>query len=76
MVSCSDENLNHKQSKYVPHHVNNNAKIGHLNTRRLYPKIVSETWLPEYIKNDELRIPGYIVFRSCNYIYVKKDHAC
>ena len=27
------------QSKYVPHHVNNKAKIGHLNTRSLYPKI-------------------------------------
>ena len=38
-VSCSDENLNHIQSKYVPHHVNNKAKIGHLNTRSLYHKI-------------------------------------
>ena len=27
------------QSKYVPHHVNNKAKIGHFNTRSLYPKI-------------------------------------
>ena len=27
------------QSKYVPHHVNNKAKFGHLNTRSLYPKI-------------------------------------
>ena len=27
------------QSKYVPHHVNNKAKIGHLNTWSLYPKI-------------------------------------
>ena len=64
------------QSKYVPHHVDNKAKIGHLNTRGLYPKIdeissivdkknnfdifcVSETWRHEYIKNDEIRIPGY-----------------
>ena len=38
-VSCSDENLNHMQSKYVPHHVNNKAKIGRLNTRSLYLKI-------------------------------------
>ena len=79
-VSCSDENLNHMQSKYVPHHVNNKAKIAHLNTRSLYPKIdeircildknnfdifcVSETWLHKYIKNDEIRIPGYNVFRK------------
>ena len=38
-VSCSNENLNHMQSKYVPHHINNKAKIGHLNTRSLYPNI-------------------------------------
>ena len=38
-VNCSDENLNHMLSKFVPHHVNNKAKIGHLNTRSLYPKI-------------------------------------
>ena len=38
-LPASDENLNHMQSKYVPHHVNNKAKIGHLNTRSLYPKI-------------------------------------
>ena len=38
-VNCSDENLNHMQSKFVPHHVNNKAKIGHLNTRSLYLKI-------------------------------------
>ena len=38
-VSRSDENLDHMQSKYVPHHVNNKAKIAHLNTRSLYPKI-------------------------------------
>ena len=25
-VSCSDENLSHMQSKYVPHHVNNKTK--------------------------------------------------
>ena len=70
------------QSKYVPHHVDNKTKIGHLNTRSLYPKIdetssiadkkpnnfdifcVSETWWHEYIKNDEIRIPGYNVFRK------------
>ena len=79
-VSCSDENLNHMQSKYVPHHVSSKAKIAHLNTRSLYPKIdeircildknnfdifcVSETWLHKYIKNDEIRIPGYNVFRK------------
>ena len=50
-------------------------KIAHLNTRSLYPKIdeircildksnfdifcVSETWLHKYIKNYEIRIPGY-----------------
>ena len=38
-VSCSDDNLNHRESQYVPHHVNNKAEIGHLNTRSLYPKI-------------------------------------
>ena len=38
-VSCFDEKLNHMQSKYVPHHVNNKAKVGHLNSRSLYPKI-------------------------------------
>ena len=38
-VSCSDENLNHMQSKYVPHQANNKAEIAHLNTRSLYPKI-------------------------------------
>ena len=38
-VNCSDENLNHMQSKYVPHHVDNKPKIGHLNNRSLYPKI-------------------------------------
>ena len=27
------------QSKYIPHYVNNKAKIGHLNTRSHYPKI-------------------------------------
>ena len=37
-VSDSEENLNHMQLKYVPHHANNEAKIGHLNTS-LYPKI-------------------------------------
>ena len=26
-VSCSDENLNHMQSKYVPHHVHNKVKL-------------------------------------------------
>ena len=68
------------QSKFVPHHVNNKAKIGHLNTRSLYPKIdeiscivdktiltlfcVSETWLYEYIKNCEICILGYNVYRK------------
>ena len=68
------------QSKYEPHHVSNKAKIGHLNTRSLCPKIdeircivdktiltffcVSETWLYEYIKNDEKHVPGYNVFRK------------
>ena len=68
------------QSKFVPHHVNNKAKIGHLNTRSFYPKIdeiscivdktiltffcVNETWLHEYIKNDEIRILGYNVYRK------------
>ena len=51
-----------------------------MNTRSLYPKIdeircvldknnfdifcVSETWLHKYTKNDEIRIPGYNVFRK------------
>ena len=55
------------------------SKIGHLNTRSLYPKIyeirsivdksdfdifcVSETWLHEYMKDDEIHIPGYNIFR-------------
>ena len=38
-LPASDKNLNHMQSKCVPHHVNNKAKIGHLNTRSLIPKI-------------------------------------
>ena len=33
------------QSKYVPRHVNNTAKIGHLNTRSLYPKIDEIRWI-------------------------------
>ena len=28
----------HLQSKYVPHHVNYKAKIGHVNARSLYTK--------------------------------------
>ena len=35
-LSCSDENLNHMQSKYVPHHVNNKAQIGHLNAPKVF----------------------------------------
>ena len=59
------------QNMYLPHHAINKAKIGHLYTRSLYPKIdgircivdknnfdifcVGETLLHEYIKDDEIR---------------------
>ena len=78
-VSCSDENLNHMQSKYVPHHANNKARIGHWNTRSLYLKLLKlvvlqmkQFWhflcqwnlVIEYTKNDKIRILGYYVFRK------------
>ena len=77
--------------------LNVEAKIGHWNIRSLNPKIdeirsivdkndfdifcVSETWLHEYIIDDEIHIPGYDIYRRdrntgagddvC--IYVKED---
>ena len=60
----------------VSHFLNVTAKIRHLNAWSFYPKIdvirsivdknyfdnfcVSETWLHEYIKDDEIHIPGII----------------
>ena len=37
-ISCSVENLKCNKLKNVSHHLNNKAKISHLNTRSLYPK--------------------------------------
>ena len=43
--SCSNENLNHIQSKYISHHVSNKAQIGHLNNRSLNYKIDDIRWI-------------------------------
>ena len=90
-------NCSKNEGHNVSHLLNIETKIGHLNTRSLYPKIdeirsivdkndfdifcVSETWLHEYIKDDEIHIPGYNIYRRdrntgagggvC--IYVKED---
>ena len=38
-INLARSTSNHMQSKHVPIHVNNKAKIGHLNIRSLYPNI-------------------------------------
>ena len=57
-----------------------NVKFGHINTRSLYPKkdeiefiitkndfdvlCISETWLSEHVKDNDISIPGYNIFRK------------
>ena len=57
-----------------------NVKFGHINSRSLYPKkdeiefiitkndfdvlCISETWLSEHVKDNDISIPGYNIFRK------------